>query len=85
MSKRNISAIVFAIIVAIELIMFVTDTAPTKTVSTGQKGFFASSTTVIDHESRQDRNQKFITVIGATVLIGGILTFALPNKKKEGD
>ncbi len=62
MTPRSISAMIFAIIVAIELFLFV------------------AQPTQIDYEAQQNQNIKYFGIIAATILVGGLVTFTLPNK-----
>lgn len=82
MTYRTLSALVFALIVFVEIMAFTNQDTPYKQVENGQKkGFFSGYDTVIDKDARDASSQKHMVTIGATVLIGGIVTFAIPNSK----
>lgn len=84
MTTRSLSAIIFGIVIFIELLVFITLPNITKRVEDGNtKGFFSGYATVTDNAAKQDRNIKYIVIIGATAVIGAIVTFSLKNEKTE--
>lgn len=83
MNKRSLFASIFGIIIAIELISFMLQPTPYKQVRNGEKktGLFSGYDTVTDYDAQKNTNTKFIVVIGATLLIGALITFNIPNTK----
>lgn len=53
---------------------------PRTTVSTSS-GHWSGSKIVIDYEMKELQDRKYMILIGATLLGGGVLTFSLPTKK----
>jgi len=81
MTPRTISAIIFAIIVAIEIVLFAAQPTPLRYVrNPNAVGGFSASYSTIDYEAQQNQSIKFIGVIAATILVGGLVTFSLPSK-----
>jgi uncharacterized protein involved in response to NO len=83
MNPRSLAAIIFAVILAIELLIFMSLSDVTTRQSTGKSGFFASYETVTNRAATESQNQKYMVLIGATAVIGAIVTFSLPNKKTK--
>lgn len=82
MTYRSLSGILVVIAVVVELYFFMNAPDPTKTEQTGL-GKWIGSRVVVDYEAKQSREQKYMILIGATVIAGGVLTFSLPNRKIE--
>jgi len=75
---RAIAAILLALIVAVEAYLMLSYRPPTKGFEFNRDG---------QREFKQQRlvelnNQKYALLIGATILVGGIVVFSLPKGKK---
>lgn len=84
LTYRSLSAIVFAVIIVIELVVFMNLDAPKirsdrETTGSGLSGFVSQFE--VDHEAQTNQNEKYMILIGTTLIVGGIVTFAMPNKK----
>lgn len=83
MTHRSLSVIIFAVIIVIELIVFMNLDTPTirsdrETTGSGLSKFVSQFK--VDHEAQTNQNEKYMILIGATLIVGGIVTFAMPNK-----
>lgn len=94
MTYRGVVSILFALIVAVEVFFFVRYDVPvnvltskeTQSSGSGFTRFSNSSTTektIIDKSPQEARNQKYIIMIGATIIVGAIVTFAFPNHRLQ--
>lgn len=90
MTYRAVSAIIFAGIVLLQLIVFMTlDTPTTQVANPGydpdrrNTTLFGNSptTTGVDAAALQGQQVKYGIIIAGTILIGGVVTFSLPNKE----
>lgn len=91
MTYRSLSAIVFAVIIVIELVVFMNLEAPKirsdrETTGSGLSKFVSQFE--VAHEAQTNQNEKYMILIGkymiligTTLIVGGIVTFAMPNKK----
>lgn len=84
MNLRIISAIIFAVIIAAEILLFSTQPEPTKLVNNpGGKGLFGKTKSVVNYEAQESNYLKYEMIVLGTAAIGGIVTFSLPRKKKD--
>jgi hypothetical protein len=86
LNYRVLSAIVFSLIIAIELLLLLNAPTPTESVITGKRkegSLFAPTKQVINYEAQNSLYTKYGIIIGATTLVGAIVTFSLANKNKE--
>lgn len=74
MTQRSIASIVFAVIVLIELYFFFNESTP-------MTGSWYGNDLSVNNEAVKNQNMSYGILIGATILIGAIVTFSLPNKK----
>jgi hypothetical protein len=84
MTYRSLGAIVFAIIIAVEIFLFLQTTPTFKTETTGS-GKWIGSKQVIDYQSEKGTNFKYAVIIGSTVIFGGIVILSTPNTKIKGN
>lgn len=82
MNARSITALIFAVIVFVEIMIFINAPTPTVTVKTGTT-LFGSTQSVTDYKAQSDSNVKYAVVIGSTILIGAIITFSLPSSSTK--
>ncbi|MDQ0896305.1 MULTISPECIES: hypothetical protein [unclassified Paenibacillus] len=84
MTKRSLSAIILSIIIAIEIFSFLNATVPTK-VLPRKEGSTSSlfGATVVDKAAQSRQNSNYGFLIGATIIVGGIITFLLSDNKIE--
>jgi hypothetical protein len=85
---RTISALVFAAIVVVEIVFFlqakpVYQTIPGERI--GESHFSSSPKTIIDYNAQKDTNTKYAVIIGATILIGGVVTFSIPAGRRKAN
>ena len=82
MTQKTLSAIVFSVLLAIELFSYMSQGELKKTIVTGErKGFFGGTSTVRDTDAEKDREKNALMLMGVTVLAGALITFTLPDKK----
>lgn len=91
MNKRMLSSIIFSIIVAFELFLYIGSGTPTKTESTffpktNDSSWGAAKTVenvVIDTAANDANNKKYGIIILTTILVGALVTFNIPNEKTK--
>jgi hypothetical protein len=81
MNVRLAVAAVFLIIVIIEIALFLMAGTPTTYERSGNTLFGGTTTVNYDAKSAQDR--MYMIIIGATILIGAVVTFSIPQEKKN--
>jgi hypothetical protein len=82
MNPRMISALIFAVIIAVEILLFSTQSEPTKLVNNpGGSGLFGSKKTVVDFEAQESKNIQYGMIVLGTAAIGAIVTFSIKQKK----
>lgn len=85
---RLISAIIFGLIVAFELYYYINLPTPYTTTVVGE-GKWKARKEIIDEVRINNQNTKYLILIGATLVVGTVVTFAIPsdlntnNKSKE--
>lgn len=81
---RTLSACIFALIVAVELYFFLQSPTPMKN-ETSALGKWIAQNRVIDLDAKKDQNTKYSIIIGATILVGGIVTFSIPAGRRKAN
>jgi hypothetical protein len=81
---RLLSAIIFSFILLIQLLLFSSYKPPIETTylprKEGDKGLFGRSVTSVNYKEGDEVKRNRIVYMGATVVVGLLITFSIPNK-----
>jgi hypothetical protein len=85
MNKRMIASIILACIVMVEVLLFINQDTPMKIIPKAKPtgGLFGNTTTIVDADKQSATNTKYLTVIGSTILVGGLIIISLPKGKSK--
>lgn len=78
MSFRSIAAIILSVVVIVELIFFFN--APTPVTRTSSTDTLFGGSSEIDYAAQTNQTIMYVILIGATIVVGSIITFSLPKK-----